>query len=266
MGRSTDALHPRSSDSMWDVRIQRSLRAVHRQASVDSRDFDYWRGITLCWCLVCPHSRGLTPTDDEIHLQATIRGDSTGVWGQLEWRVRTTLCGIHVRWNRAVLLSSHRTCVLVRMSVSISSHRRSDDVLDRSETWFGLSSRTTVTGLIAIANPFGGAVGDILAPAIVTNPSDLTQLLFIVALVSTGVVPLVFLVGSRPRTPPTRSAEERGQKVESGWHSFKVLLGIEEGLECRERSDFWIIAFVSGRTRRSIANDTNHIICSCSLC
>jgi FLVCR family MFS transporter 7 len=114
-----------------------------------------------------------------------------------------------------------------------------------SETWFGLSSRTTVTSLIAIANPFGGAIGDILAPAIVTNAPDATQLLFIVALISTGVVPFVFLVGARPKSPPTRSAEERSEKSESGWKSFKVLLGIEEGLDRREGADFWIIAFVS---------------------
>ena len=112
--------------------------------------------------------------------------------------------------------------------------------------------------LMAIANPFGGAIGDLLAPAIVTNPSDLPRLLLIIAIVSSAVFPCVALIGRRPPTPPTRSAEVReGRGWEGASRMARELIGIGEGsLDWRSRVDFWLIAYVgravvSGRTKSS---------------
>lgn len=134
-----------------------------------------------------------------------------------------------------------------------------------SETWFGLKSRTTSTSLIAIANPFGGAVASILAPAIVSSPSDLPTLLLIAGIVSSVVVPLAFAIGKRPPTPPTRSAEGRAASEGDAFGSVVVLLGLRKGeLTGRERLDFAIVAFVSpfaawGTKRRGLMNFTSQL-------
>ncbi|KAL8291247.1 hypothetical protein RQP46_002225 [Phenoliferia psychrophenolica] len=121
-----------------------------------------------------------------------------------------------------------------------------------SELWFNQRGRTTSTMIMAIANPFGGAIGDLIAPVVVTNPSDLPSLLLIIAIVSTAVFPLVTLIGRRPRTPPTRSAEAREVRNKSdGLKTAKALVGVGDGgieggsgIGWRERSDFWLIALI----------------------
>lgn len=110
--------------------------------------------------------------------------------------------------------------------------------------------------IMAIANPFGGAIGDLVAPAIVSDPSQLPKLLLVIAIVSTAVFPFSFLVLRRPPTPPTKVAEARAKGTEAGsgvdveWRSLKALVGLGpsrngSGIGWRERTDFWIIAFVS---------------------
>lgn len=113
-----------------------------------------------------------------------------------------------------------------------------------AERWF--QDRTTVIMLSAVANPFGGAIGDVLAPALVSQPSDIGFLLLVIAIISTAVFPLVFLIYSLPPTPPSKSAAER-LSVGSGevWSSIKILLGLNSSeLERRDLADFWIIAFL----------------------
>ena len=102
--------------------------------------------------------------------------------------------------------------------------------------------------LSAVANPFGAAIGDVLAPALVSRPEDIGFLLLVIAIISTAVFPLVFLIYSQPPTPPSKSAAER-LSMESGhrqvWRSIKVLLGLNPSeVERRDLIDFWIIAFL----------------------
>ncbi|ORY76497.1 major facilitator superfamily domain-containing protein [Leucosporidium creatinivorum] len=118
-----------------------------------------------------------------------------------------------------------------------------------SETWFGLSSRTTVTMIIAVANPFGGAISSLLAPGVVSTSSDLSSLLLIMALVSSAGVPLALLIGARPPSPPTKSAETRlNAETESlgMWKTSLVLLGVlsDTRVNWRQRLDFGVIAFL----------------------
>ncbi|KAM0745648.1 MFS general substrate transporter [Meredithblackwellia eburnea MCA 4105] len=122
-----------------------------------------------------------------------------------------------------------------------------------SELWFNLKGRTTCTMILSIANPVGGAIGDLVAPIIVTSPPDLPKLLLIIGILSSAVAPLSLFVLRRPRTPPTRSAAGRdeleGGAVEIEWKGMMELVGLgdatgEKRITVRERLDFWLIAFL----------------------
>ncbi|SCZ94386.1 BZ3500_MvSof-1268-A1-R1_Chr12-2g03864 [Microbotryum saponariae] len=117
-----------------------------------------------------------------------------------------------------------------------------------SETWFGLNARTTVTMILAVSNPFGGAIASLLAPGVVTNPSHLPLLCLIAAIIVTVCAPFAFLVQARPPTPPTKSAEGRLMSTAEVWRGVRALFGKgdQEGrcMTRRERCDFAIISIV----------------------
>jgi len=111
-----------------------------------------------------------------------------------------------------------------------------------SERWFDLKGRTTATMIISIANPIGGAVGQLLSPAF----SDTRKSILILAIMSTVVVPLDFLIFEAPPTPPSYS----GSRIPSP--SIVSLIRAAMGLKCppgtymtlRERFDFAILVSV----------------------
>ncbi|SCV73110.1 BQ2448_7035 [Microbotryum intermedium] len=120
-----------------------------------------------------------------------------------------------------------------------------------SETWFGLNARTTVTMILAVSNPFGGAVASLLAPGVVTNPTHVPLLCLIAAIIVTVCAPLAFLVQARPPTPPTKSAEGRLMSTTAVWRGVEALFGKggeEDGVgRCmtrRERCDFAILSVI----------------------
>ncbi|KAG8956166.1 hypothetical protein FRC04_004241 [Tulasnella sp. 424] len=67
-----------------------------------------------------------------------------------------------------------------------------------SETWFGLQGRVTATMLISLMNPVGGALAQLLAPAV---GSPRTSVL-VIGIISTVVAPVALFLGDRPPTPP----------------------------------------------------------------
>ncbi|KAF8160671.1 major facilitator superfamily domain-containing protein [Crassisporium funariophilum] len=110
-----------------------------------------------------------------------------------------------------------------------------------SETWFDLKGRTTATMIVAISNPFGGAIGQLLSPLV----GDTRQSILVLGIMSTVVAPLVFLIGAAPPTPPTYAGSK-------GPHSLTSLVRAMLGLKVepttymtiRERFDFAIIFMV----------------------
>ncbi|KZT58894.1 MFS general substrate transporter [Calocera cornea HHB12733] len=70
-----------------------------------------------------------------------------------------------------------------------------------SERWFDLRERTTATMLIAVSNPIGGALAQLIAPAVGTD-----DILVLAIITSALTVPAAFFVLERPPTPPTFSA------------------------------------------------------------
>ncbi|KAF8813927.1 MFS general substrate transporter [Phlegmacium glaucopus] len=110
-----------------------------------------------------------------------------------------------------------------------------------SETWFGLEGRTTATMLIAIANPFGGALGQVLSPLV----GDTRQSILVLGIMSIAVTPFVFLIGKAPPTPPTYAAS---MQTPSLLTLCRATIGMkvepDAYMSVRERFDFAIIFLI----------------------
>jgi FLVCR family MFS transporter 7 len=79
-----------------------------------------------------------------------------------------------------------------------------------------LSGTAAWHNLRVICQPFGGAIAQLMAPAIVDNPSHVRRLLLIVAILTSVLAPCCFLVGSRPPTPPSYIASQPRQSAFNG--------------------------------------------------
>ncbi|CAA7261775.1 unnamed protein product [Cyclocybe aegerita] len=112
-----------------------------------------------------------------------------------------------------------------------------------SEAWFDLKGRTTATMVIAISNPVGGALGQLLSPLV----GDTRQSILVLGIMATAVAPFVLLVRSNPPTPPTYSG---GQKPLSLISLCRAMLGLEvepaAHMSGTERLDFLIIVLIFG--------------------
>ncbi|KAJ3975765.1 major facilitator superfamily domain-containing protein [Lentinula raphanica] len=112
-----------------------------------------------------------------------------------------------------------------------------------SENWFNLKGRTTATMIIAIANPVGSAIGQLLSPLV----GGTRQSILVLAIISTAVIPFVFLIQSQPPTPPTYAAS---MPPTSFNHLARDVIfgGQSHGAQMtgRQRFDFVIIAWIFG--------------------
>jgi len=110
-----------------------------------------------------------------------------------------------------------------------------------SETWFGLDGRTTATALIAISNPFGGALGQLLSPLV----GSTRQSILVLGIMSTAVTPFVFLIGKAPPVPPTYAASKESLSLTSLCRATLGMKVIPEAyMSLRERFDFVIILLI----------------------
>ncbi|KAF9519223.1 hypothetical protein BS47DRAFT_1375143 [Hydnum rufescens UP504] len=73
-----------------------------------------------------------------------------------------------------------------------------------SELWFDLKSRTTATALISVANPFGGALGELISPLIDNVRTSILILAIINSVLGFGAL----LISTGPPTPPTFSGSK----------------------------------------------------------
>ncbi|KAJ7188327.1 major facilitator superfamily domain-containing protein [Mycena filopes] len=112
-----------------------------------------------------------------------------------------------------------------------------------SETFFDLRGRTTATMILSIANPVGGALGQLLSP-IVGTPR---QSILVLGIMSTVAAPFVFLISAAPPTPPTYSASKKAPGLLS---LLRVMINkglpTDPPMSTRERIDFTIVFFVFG--------------------
>ncbi|KAK7035498.1 hypothetical protein VNI00_011791 [Paramarasmius palmivorus] len=110
-----------------------------------------------------------------------------------------------------------------------------------SEKWFDLRGRTTATMICSVANPVGGAIGQLLSPMV----GDTRQSILVLGIICTAVCPFVFAVQSAPPTPPTYSAS---QKPPSLPEFLKVLAGRSkvQQMSIRARLDFLLLVLIFG--------------------
>ncbi|KAJ7666282.1 major facilitator superfamily domain-containing protein [Mycena rosella] len=112
-----------------------------------------------------------------------------------------------------------------------------------SETWFDLRGRTAATMVIAIANPIGGAIAQLISSRFASVRHSILGL----AIVSTAVAPCVLLIGDAPPTPPTYSGSTASPSLPV---LIKALFGKETApephMEIRERIDFAVLLLVFG--------------------
>ncbi|KAF8650442.1 hypothetical protein AX16_005245 [Volvariella volvacea WC 439] len=112
-----------------------------------------------------------------------------------------------------------------------------------SETWFDLNGRITATMVIAISNPIGGAIGQIISPLAGSTQKSI----LILGILSTASLPLVLLIGRAPPQPPTHA----GSRVSPPLRDLvRALLGLPVPQNCymtpQERKDFAIVIFIFG--------------------
>ncbi|KAJ3570015.1 hypothetical protein NP233_g4678 [Leucocoprinus birnbaumii] len=112
-----------------------------------------------------------------------------------------------------------------------------------SEVWFNLQGRTTATMAIAISNPIGGAVGQLISPLV----GSTRQSILVLGIISTAVTPFIFLIGNAPPTPPTYAGSKPSPPLMS---LLRAMVGQtvpqEAYMSRRERIDFAIIIIVFG--------------------
>ncbi|CEL60833.1 Major facilitator superfamily domain-containing protein 7 OS=Homo sapiens GN=MFSD7 PE=2 SV=1 [Rhizoctonia solani AG-1 IB] len=112
-----------------------------------------------------------------------------------------------------------------------------------SETWFDLRGRTTATMVIAIANPIGAALSQLIAPAF----STARESVLILAIITSAAAPTAILIASKPPTPPTYAGSHPSPPAVQVLRAFigKARQG-EAVMSLRERADMTIVTFLFG--------------------
>jgi len=112
-----------------------------------------------------------------------------------------------------------------------------------SETWFDLKSRTTATMIAAIANPVGGAVGQLISPLV----GDTKRSILVLGILSTAVAPFVLLIGKAPPSPPTYAGSKPSLSLPS---LLRAMMGLKTSqdshMTIRERIDFAVVTLIFG--------------------
>ncbi|KAJ1304650.1 hypothetical protein OPQ81_005791 [Rhizoctonia solani] len=112
-----------------------------------------------------------------------------------------------------------------------------------SETWFDLRGRTTATMVIAIANPIGAALSQLIAPVF----STVRESVLILAIITSAVAPTAILIASKPPIPPTYAGSRPSPPAVQIFRAFigKARQG-EAFMSFRERLDMIIITLLFG--------------------
>ena len=75
-----------------------------------------------------------------------------------------------------------------------------------SDLWFSPQGRVTATAVASLANPFGGALGQLITPFLCTKASEIPNMTLYVAIISTvATIPTLFLP-AKPPTPASSSS------------------------------------------------------------
>ncbi|KAG8530950.1 uncharacterized protein KY384_004307 [Bacidia gigantensis] len=84
-----------------------------------------------------------------------------------------------------------------------------------SELWFSPRGRVSATAIASLANPFGGALGQLIDPFLANKPSEIPSMTLYVAIISTVATIPSFFVPAKPRTPVSPSSTQRAPDIRS---------------------------------------------------
>ncbi|KAI0887988.1 MFS general substrate transporter [Annulohypoxylon maeteangense] len=71
-----------------------------------------------------------------------------------------------------------------------------------SDMWFTNRGRVAATALASLANPFGAAIGQLVVPFMVSGPSDISNAVLYVSIISSVAALPSFFIPAAPPTPP----------------------------------------------------------------
>jgi len=75
-----------------------------------------------------------------------------------------------------------------------------------SDLWFSPAGRVSATAIASLANPFGGALGQLINPFLATKASEIPNMILYVAIISTIASIPSFFIPSKPPTPVSPSS------------------------------------------------------------
>jgi len=75
-----------------------------------------------------------------------------------------------------------------------------------SDLWFTPAGRVSATAIASLANPFGGALGQLINPFLATKASEIPNMTLYVAIISTVASLPSFFIPSKPPTPVSPSS------------------------------------------------------------
>lgn len=75
-----------------------------------------------------------------------------------------------------------------------------------SDLWFSDRGRISATAVASLANPFGGALAQLIGPLWAENPSQIPNLVLYVSIISTIAALPSFFIPAAPPSPPSASA------------------------------------------------------------
>lgn len=82
-----------------------------------------------------------------------------------------------------------------------------------SDLWFSPSGRVSATAIASLANPFGGALGQLINPFLATKASEIPSMTLYVTIISTVATVPSFLIPSKPPTPVSASSKHRAPSL-----------------------------------------------------
>ena len=77
-----------------------------------------------------------------------------------------------------------------------------------SNLWFSPRGRCSATAVASLANPFGGALGQLVNPFLATSPSAIPKMTLYVAIITTVIVIPSFFIPVQPPTPSSPASNQ----------------------------------------------------------
>lgn len=116
-----------------------------------------------------------------------------------------------------------------------------------SELWFSPNARVSATALASLANPFGGALGQLICPFLASKPAEIPYMTLYVAVISSiATIPSFFI----PAAPPTPSSPS----------SNHIRPSIRENLSILSSSQTFYLIFIPFATYVGFFNSISSLL------